>query len=117
MFRSITPAVRAIILTNVVIFLIEQVALDPLLRYGALWPIGPAFRPWQLVTYAFLHGGTSSPSFNLMHIFFNMFALYIFGPALEQFWGARRFLAFYFVQLTFDIAVIFGLNFHLLGYL
>ena len=97
MFRSLTPAVRAIILTNVVVFLIEQVALDPLLRYGALWPIGPAFRPWQLVTYAFLHGGTSSMLFNLMHIFFNMFALYVFGPALESYWGPRRFLAYYFV--------------------
>jgi hypothetical protein len=47
-------------------------------------------RPWQLVTYAFLHGG-------LMHLAFNMFALYMFGGAIEQVLGTRRYLAYYFV--------------------
>jgi membrane associated rhomboid family serine protease len=48
------------------------------------------FKPHQLVTYMFLHGG-------LMHLFFNMFALYMFGRVLEQVWGAKRFLIFYMV--------------------
>jgi membrane associated rhomboid family serine protease len=63
----------------------------------ALWPLATPerlFRPWQLVTYAFLH----DPDY-IWHIIFNMFALYMFGPLLEQFWGARRFLAYYFVCL------------------
>lgn len=90
MLPALTPATRAIIVLNVLVFLIEQVAMRSMLMQFALWPPGPLFRPWQLVTYAFLHEGW-------LHIFFNMFALYMFGPALESYWGARRFLAYYFV--------------------
>jgi membrane associated rhomboid family serine protease len=61
--------------------------------YGlfALFPIGsPFFEVWQPVTYMFLHGGFS-------HIFFNMFALWMFGRGLEEEMGSRRFLIYYFV--------------------
>lgn len=55
----------------------------------ALWPVQhPYFRPWQLVSYAFLHGGFS-------HILFNMFAVWMFGLHVEQAWGSRRFALFY----------------------
>jgi rhomboid family protein len=92
MFPSLTPATRALIVVNVLVFLVEQVALRPMLLHFALWPLGPEslFRPWQLVTYAFLHDG-------FLHIFFNMFALYVFGPALEQYWGAHRYVIYFFV--------------------
>lgn len=54
------------------------------------WPLAPApFAPWQLVTYAFLHG-------NLTHIFFNMFGLWMFGRDLERLMGPQRFLVYYF---------------------
>lgn len=90
MFRSLTPAVKGLLIANFAVFLLEQVAFDPLIRMFALWPPGPMFHPWQLLTYAFLHGGW-------LHIFFNMFAVFVFAPALERFWGARRFLVYYFV--------------------
>jgi membrane associated rhomboid family serine protease len=48
------------------------------------------FNPVQFITYMFMHGGFS-------HIFFNMFAVFMFGITLEQVWGARRFLIYYFV--------------------
>ncbi|MBR5851748.1 MAG: rhomboid family intramembrane serine protease [Bacteroidaceae bacterium] len=48
------------------------------------------FAPYQFVTYMFMHGGFS-------HLFFNMFALYMFGSVLERVWGAKRFLIYYFV--------------------
>lgn len=57
----------------------------------ALWPAGSGFfSPWQLVSYAFLHGG-----FN--HLFFNMFAVWMFGTHLERSWGSQRFLTYYAV--------------------
>lgn len=91
MFASIPPATRALILINIGVFLLQQVAGQQIAQLFALWPLGsPQFRPWQLITYAFLHG-------NLAHIFFNMFALFMFGRALEQYWGARRLVTFYLV--------------------
>ncbi len=97
MFRTLPPATRAILLANVALFLLEQVpaVFDPLLSLFALWPLGPLFHPWQIVTYAFLHDAHS-----ITHIFFNMFALYMFGSALESFWGSRRFLVFYFASVV-----------------
>lgn len=95
MFPKLTPATRALILVNILVFLLEQVATRSMLVHFALWPLGTPetlFRPWQLVTYAFLHDPKS-----ILHIFFNMFALYMFGPALEQYWGGRRLLGYYFV--------------------
>src|SRR2546430_513435 len=91
MFSLLPPATRALILINVAVFLLQQLAPDLMAGLFALWPLGsPLFRPWQLLSYAFLHG-------NLVHIFFNMFALFMFGRALETYWGGRRLLTFYLV--------------------
>lgn len=65
----------------------------------ALWPIpSPEFRPWQLVTYALLHG-------NAIHLAINLLALLSFGPALERAWGSRRFLACYALAAAFGGAL------------
>ena len=93
MFAALPRATRALILVNVGVYLLELLAPNPILTLFALWPLHhPLFRPWQLITYAFLH----DPS-NPAHIFFNMFALFMFGRALEQYWGARRFLIYFLV--------------------
>ncbi|MBS0365580.1 MAG: rhomboid family intramembrane serine protease [Proteobacteria bacterium] len=85
------PVTRALIGVNIGVFLLQQLAPGPLATLLALWPPASGmFHFWQVVTYAFLHG-------NLLHIFFNMFALYMFGQTLEAYWGGRRFLGFYLV--------------------
>lgn len=62
-----------------------------LFEYGALWPLESGrFGFWQLVSYMFLHAG-------LGHIFFNLFALWMFGQAIENFWGTHRFTVYYFL--------------------
>jgi len=90
------PATAALIAANVGIFFISAWIPD-LLMHFALWPLGDAplfgggsvgFAPWQLLTYAFLHG-------SLMHLFFNMFGLYMFGSPLEQAFGVKRYLVYY----------------------
>src|SRR5438874_5691140 len=84
MLSLLPPATRALILVNVAVFLLQQLAPDLMAGLFALWPLGsPLFRPWQLISYAFLHG-------NLVHIFFNMFAQFMFGHALDPYWGGRR---------------------------
>jgi membrane associated rhomboid family serine protease len=57
---------------------------------GLHYPLSPKFKPYQLVTYLFMHG-------SFMHLFFNMFALWMFGNVLENYWGPKRFLTYYVV--------------------
>ncbi len=88
------PITRLLLITNVAIYLLQMVVGDALLIWFALWPLntptalGVQFLPWQVLTYGFLHGG-------LMHIGFNMLALYMFGGQIEQVFGSRRFLIYY----------------------
>lgn len=93
------PVTAALIVANVALFLLQSIAPGVIVPF-ALWPLatadagtGAAFLPWQLVTYAFLHG-------SLLHLAFNMFALYMFGGAIEQVFGARRYLVYYFVSVV-----------------
>lgn len=92
---------KILLIANVVGFLLQAVAGNEALVSLMLWPWAdtvyaadmggaPAFLPWQLVSYSFLHGG-------FMHLAFNMLALVMFGSPLEYTWGERRFLTFYLV--------------------
>jgi membrane associated rhomboid family serine protease len=87
----LSTAVKTLIGLNVAMFVATLLvpSLTPLL---GLVPVSVVrqLRVWQLVTYAFLHAG-------FFHIFFNMFALWMFGTELERGWGTRYFLKFYFV--------------------
>lgn len=82
---------QTLIIINVLAFLLEIVAGGSIIDALALWPLGPQFQPWQIVSYAFLHG-------SFTHLLFNMFGLYMFGADLERTWGARRFLNYYLVS-------------------
>jgi membrane associated rhomboid family serine protease len=79
---------QALLLANVAIFFLGELLGPGLLAPFALWPMGHGFWPWQVGTYAFLHG-----SFG--HLFFNMLGLWMFGSELEHVWGQRRFIQFY----------------------
>ena len=83
------PVTQALMLINVAAFCIEYFIGPWFTRALALWPIGGGFLPWQLVSYAFLHG-------SIPHLFFNMLGLWMFGSELERLWGPKRFLQFYF---------------------
>jgi len=95
-FQMIPPVIKNLIIINVLVFLAQQtlgrgVELQ-MLNLFALHDVHSVFfRPHQLVTYLFLHGGWD-------HIFFNMLALWMFGAILENYWGAKRFLIFYMVS-------------------
>jgi len=93
---TITRMVKLLIIVNAAVFLWESLA-DLAGGYGVIKIFG--LTPylvvhklflWQLGTYLFLHGGIG-------HIFFNMFALWMFGSELEKYWGPQAFLKFYFV--------------------
>ncbi|MCB1825296.1 MAG: rhomboid family intramembrane serine protease [Candidatus Competibacteraceae bacterium] len=78
------PLVGGLILANIAAFLLAQAPGSSFVEWFALWPLNTGlFAPWQLLTYAFLHG-------NVMHLAFNMWGLWLFGAELERVWGARR---------------------------
>ncbi|MDR2887225.1 MAG: rhomboid family intramembrane serine protease [Bacteroidales bacterium] len=94
-FFGLPPVVKNIILINVVMLLSDftvgrafGVNLSAVL--GLYFPRSEHFMPLQIVTHMFMHGG-------LWHLFFNMYALFIFGQVLEQVWGPKRFLIYYMV--------------------
>ena len=86
------PITQALLLVNVAAFCID-IFLGPwFTRAFALWPFGSGFLPWQVLSYAFLHG-----SFG--HLFFNMLGIWMFGAELERVWGPRRFTHYYFASV------------------
>lgn len=93
MFGRLTPLVKNLLIINVGIALLQGFFKIDLGDYFGLYYVSaPEFKPYQFVTYMFLHSTTS-----IMHIFGNMFALFIFGPLLEQFLGPKKFLILYMV--------------------
>tara|TARA_Y100000589_G_scaffold312072_1_gene332031 strand:+ start:880 stop:1506 length:627 start_codon:yes stop_codon:yes gene_type:complete len=88
MINRMTPVVKNLVIINVLVFLAQSAmpGLEPLLM--GHYPLGANFEPWQVITHMFMHG-------SFTHIFFNMFALVVFGSALERAWGSKRFLQYY----------------------
>lgn len=89
-YFQMPPVVKNLLIINVLVFMATALLPvgDVLRYYGALWVGLPPFRSYQFVTYMFLHG-------NLEHLFFNMFALWMFGRTLEYELGSKRFLVYY----------------------
>lgn len=91
-FSFLPVVVKNLLIINGILFLADIV----LVRFGIHLSdtlglhffMASGFRPWQLLTYMFMHG-------NFSHLFFNMFALWMFGNTLENIWGAKRFLIYY----------------------
>ena len=93
MGSSMMPVTRALLVACIAGYLLQAVLGDWVLLHFALWPVenglyAPPFRSWQLLTYAFLHG-------SLMHLAFNLYALYMFGSEIERLLGGRRYLTYY----------------------
>jgi membrane associated rhomboid family serine protease len=86
------PVTQALLLINVAMFCLDFVLGPWFVRALALWPLGGGFQPWQVVSYAFLHGGFT-------HLFFNMLGLWMFGSDLERLWGQKRYLQLYFASV------------------
>lgn len=87
--RNVTETVKQLIIINILFFIGTQIVGDAAYQMLAMYfPENSYFQFWQPITHMFMHGG-------FMHIFFNMFALYSFGSALEHYWGGKKFLFFY----------------------
>jgi len=101
---GMTPWVRRLLVANLVVFLCQETVLvDP--RFLAVLGFQPLFataRPWTFLTYMFLHAG-------LLHLAFNLLALFVFGPPVEERLGGRTFLAYYLLCGLGGAAMSFAL--------
>ncbi|HMQ46626.1 MAG TPA: rhomboid family intramembrane serine protease [Saprospiraceae bacterium] len=97
---QITDVVKHLLILNVLMFFGTMLMGEPTgstvadvdwgrLQLAMFYPTSPFFQPYQIVTHMFMHG-------DLGHLFFNMFALFMFGPPLEVSFGPRNFLFYYF---------------------
>lgn len=96
----ITDVVKHLLIINVIAFFASNLLGQPIggvpqeladwgrLRFAMFYPASDFFRPYQIVSHMFMHA-------DFGHLFFNMFALFMFGPPLESLWGPKRFLFFY----------------------
>jgi len=94
LYNNTPPLVKNLLIINLIVFvasitLYKSYSIDINREFGLYNWQSDYFKPYQLITHMFLHG-------NFMHIFFNMFAVWMFGSVLEKFWGAQRFFYFYF---------------------
>ena len=93
-FRVLPPVVKNLLIINVLLYLatftMNRFHIDLTDYLGLHFFLASDFKPYQLITYMFMHG-------NFEHLFFNMFALWMFGNTLENIWGSKRFLLFYMV--------------------
>lgn len=93
-FSVLPPVVKNLLIINGLFFLatlsFETLGTDLRETLGLHFPLADTFRPYQIITYMFMHG-------NFMHLFFNMFALWMFGNTLENVWGPKRFLTYYLI--------------------
>ncbi|GIZ14568.1 rhomboid family intramembrane serine protease [Capnocytophaga catalasegens] len=102
---QITPAIKHLIIANVVFFIIA-VFVPNFQGLTAIWFFeNPNFHWWQFISHMFMHGGTT-------HLIFNMFALWSFGSPLEQIWGSNRFLFFYFACGLGAALIHSGVNYY-----
>ncbi len=93
-YASTPPVVKNLIILNVLFYLAtiagEKFGIDLSRVLALYYPMAEYFQPYQFITHMFMHG-------SLGHLFFNMFALWMFGRVLESVWGGKRFFIYYFV--------------------
>lgn len=88
---QLPPVTKALLLANVVMFFLMNLMPGVEVFLTGYYFQSQNFGPWQVITYMFLHA-------NFTHLFFNMMGVYMFGAAVEQYWGGKKFLTFYVVS-------------------
>ena len=92
-FNILPPVIKNLLIINGLFLLgsyalMNSAGIDLWTRLGLFFPLSEGFQPYQIVTHMFMHG-------NFSHLFFNMFALWMFGAVLENHWGSKKFLVYY----------------------
>ena len=87
---TVTPIVKNLLIFNLIGYVGSIIFAQSNLLFGVYYPDSIMFHSWQIITYMFMHGG-------IAHLFFNMFALFMFGPITETMLGRDKFIYFYLI--------------------
>lgn len=100
-FQILPTVVKNLIIINCLMaflqFVLVKFNIDLSDHLGLHYWRSPLYRPWQLITHMFMHGSPFNVNLTIMHLFSNMFALWMFGSILENLWGPKRFIMFYLI--------------------
>ena len=90
-WNNIPKVTRNLLFINIIMFVATWISEDFMIRtFAMFFPASPLFRPWQILTHMFMHGG-------FWHLFFNMYSLWMFGSLIERQIGEKKFITFYFL--------------------
>lgn len=105
MLSNLSPVVKNLLIINVICF-IGALTFEPASRlFGVYYPDSPFFKIWQPITYMFMHSTNG-----FFHIFFNMFALVMFGSVIERVFGSKRFLNYYIICALGALVLQYGVQ-------
>ena len=90
LLSNLPPVIKNLLILNFIGFVGTMIFPLATRMFGVFYPDSPFFFSWQIITYMFMHGG-------IAHLFFNMFALFMFGPVIEKIMGSKRFVYFYLI--------------------
>jgi membrane associated rhomboid family serine protease len=100
---NLSPVVKNLLIINIICFVGTMIFPNANRLLGVYYPDSPFFEVWQPISYMFMHGGFT-------HMFFNMFALVMFGPVIEQMFGSKRFLNYYLITALGALVLQYGVQ-------
>ena len=100
---NLSPVVKNLLIINIICFVGTMIFPNANRLLGVYYPDSPFFEVWQPISYMFMHGGFT-------HMFFNMFALVMSGPVIEQMFGSKRFLNYYLITALGALVLQYGVQ-------
>lgn len=100
---NLTPVAKNLLILNIICFVGSIISPQASRLLGVFYPDSPFFEVWQPFTYMFMHA-------NFSHLFFNMFALVMFGPIIESMFGSKRFLQYYVITALGALVLQYGVQ-------
>ncbi|WP_312696909.1 rhomboid family intramembrane serine protease [Sphingobacterium mizutaii] len=103
LFGNLPTVTKNLLIINIICFIGSMIFKQATTFFGVFYPDSPFFKIWQVITYMFMHGGFA-------HIFFNMFALVMFGGVIERILGPKKYLNYYLISGLGALVLQYGIQ-------
>ncbi len=102
-FGNLPTVTKNLLIINIICFIGSMIFKQATTFFGVFYPDSPFFKIWQVITYMFMHG-------SFAHIFFNMFALVMFGGVIERILGPKKYLNYYLISGLGALVLQYGIQ-------